>query len=78
MAMALLIEVNDSYAVCGFVIIHSFIRSFVRVGNPSHGAREYKNAPLKESHMDTTMLLIIVIVVILLFGGGWYGRGRWY
>ena len=27
MAMALLIEVNDSYAVCGFVIIHSFVRS---------------------------------------------------
>jgi hypothetical protein len=59
-----------------FAVLLLFIDSFVRVG--VHGAREYKNSPLKESHMDTTTLLIIVIVVILLFGGGWYGRGRWY
>jgi len=37
----------------------------------------WSNAPLKESHMDTTTLLIIIIVLLVL-GGGWYGRGRWF
>jgi hypothetical protein len=37
----------------------------------------WSNAPLKESHMDTTTLLIIIIVLLLL-GGGWYVRGRWF
>jgi hypothetical protein len=68
-----------------FAKLGGMIAIFVLVDMVQHGSdcdrwsvsSCWSNAPLKESHMDTTTLLIIIIVLLVL-GGGWYGRGRWF